>query len=529
MKLCTLPLLAGRNIDSSFVVPTVASCIDLVVHLAHRPRRPATRRRDRRADRRDDRMRRSTPTASSPARRRPRATGGPPRPAREIRRRRPGSRAWCWAEPRDEPHPRRAARARGAARGLAAALAGARARRRASSRRSRHPRRARARRARRGTARGGRGSRAPCSPSSRCRRTGGVPDARAHRRRRGARRRARAARGARPGHAATCGEPGGMARCGRSPRGVGACRHVASRERRCAGGTRACVHAARVRRVRRATTTAAATSALPRRLKATLADPVADRMLETLRMAREVGGSDVTAVLRGLSGYLREDAALRAEVIARQSWIRNAARLGVAAPWLLLVVLASRHETLVAYDSAAGSTLIIVGVVGDDRGVSPHGRARSTARGAPMASLNAISPIGAVLGALLGLGLWLIVSTVPRLGRPRLVERVAPYVADLSAEARAMLAQRPSGPARCSGVVVAPLARRLRAIAHGVAGRQRRDREAASPVGLHGFGRAVPRRAARVGGRGIRGRRLRSRSPHRRSPRCPRSCASRCR
>src|SRR5918993_286324 len=32
-KLCTLPLLAGRNIDSSFVVPTVASCVDLVVHL----------------------------------------------------------------------------------------------------------------------------------------------------------------------------------------------------------------------------------------------------------------------------------------------------------------------------------------------------------------------------------------------------------------------------------------------------------------------------------------------------------------
>ena len=33
VKLCTLPLLAGRNIDASFVVPTVASCIDLVVHL----------------------------------------------------------------------------------------------------------------------------------------------------------------------------------------------------------------------------------------------------------------------------------------------------------------------------------------------------------------------------------------------------------------------------------------------------------------------------------------------------------------
>jgi len=99
------------------------------------------------------------------------------------------------------------------------------------------------------------------------------------------------------------------------------------------------------------------------RLKASLADPTADRILETLRMAREVGGSDVTAVLRGLSGYLREDAALRAEVVARQSWIRNAARLGVAAPWLLLIVLASRRETLVAYDSAPGSVLIVVGVV----------------------------------------------------------------------------------------------------------------------------------------------------------------------
>lgn len=32
VKLCTLPLLAGRNIDGAFVVPTVASCIELVVH-----------------------------------------------------------------------------------------------------------------------------------------------------------------------------------------------------------------------------------------------------------------------------------------------------------------------------------------------------------------------------------------------------------------------------------------------------------------------------------------------------------------
>ena len=34
IKTCTLPLLAGENVSASFVVPTVASSIDLVVHLA---------------------------------------------------------------------------------------------------------------------------------------------------------------------------------------------------------------------------------------------------------------------------------------------------------------------------------------------------------------------------------------------------------------------------------------------------------------------------------------------------------------
>ncbi|TYL50174.1 CpaF family protein [Nocardioides sp. BGMRC 2183] len=33
-KMCTLPLLAGENISSRFVVPTVASSVDLVVHLS---------------------------------------------------------------------------------------------------------------------------------------------------------------------------------------------------------------------------------------------------------------------------------------------------------------------------------------------------------------------------------------------------------------------------------------------------------------------------------------------------------------
>ncbi|WP_285035876.1 type II secretion system F family protein [Plantibacter sp. ME-Dv--P-095] len=98
-------------------------------------------------------------------------------------------------------------------------------------------------------------------------------------------------------------------------------------------------------------------------LKTALADPVADRILETVRMARDVGGTELPAVLRALSAGLREESAIRTEAEARQSWVVNAARLGVAAPWAILLLLSSRPETSAAYNSREGAVLIIAGVV----------------------------------------------------------------------------------------------------------------------------------------------------------------------
>lgn len=99
------------------------------------------------------------------------------------------------------------------------------------------------------------------------------------------------------------------------------------------------------------------------RLKVALADPVADRIVETLRMARQVGGSELTPVLRALASSVRADAALRAEVESRQSWIRGAAALGVAAPWVILALLALRPEGARAYGSPEGVVLILAGGV----------------------------------------------------------------------------------------------------------------------------------------------------------------------
>lgn len=93
-------------------------------------------------------------------------------------------------------------------------------------------------------------------------------------------------------------------------------------------------------------------------LKGRLADPVADRIVEALRLTREVGGTDLGRLLRTLATFLREDLAVRGELEARQSWTVNGARVAVAGPWVVLALLATRPETAAAYDSAAGMALL---------------------------------------------------------------------------------------------------------------------------------------------------------------------------
>ena len=97
------------------------------------------------------------------------------------------------------------------------------------------------------------------------------------------------------------------------------------------------------------------------RLKERLSDPVADRLIESLRIAREVGGSDLGRLLRTLSAFLREDARTRAELETRQGWTVNAARLAVTAPWIVLAMLSSRPDSLQAYSRPAGVLVLAVG------------------------------------------------------------------------------------------------------------------------------------------------------------------------
>lgn len=97
------------------------------------------------------------------------------------------------------------------------------------------------------------------------------------------------------------------------------------------------------------------------RLKDHLADPVGDRVVEGLRIAREVGGGELGRLLRSLSGYLREDARTRSELESRQAWAVNGARLAVAAPWLVLLMLSLQREVISRYASPAGVVVLVAG------------------------------------------------------------------------------------------------------------------------------------------------------------------------
>jgi tight adherence protein B len=96
-------------------------------------------------------------------------------------------------------------------------------------------------------------------------------------------------------------------------------------------------------------------------LKGRLADPVGDRVVEGLRVAREVGGGDLGRLLRSMSGQLREESRTRAELVSRQSWAVNGARMAVAAPWLVLLMMSFQRDVIARYSSPGGIVVLVLG------------------------------------------------------------------------------------------------------------------------------------------------------------------------
>ena len=99
------------------------------------------------------------------------------------------------------------------------------------------------------------------------------------------------------------------------------------------------------------------------RLRSELSDPVGDRVVVSLGLAHDVGGTDLVRVLRTLSDFVREDLRVRKEVQARWSWTVTAARVAAAAPWVVLLLMAARPEAAAAFNSSTGAIVVATGAV----------------------------------------------------------------------------------------------------------------------------------------------------------------------
>lgn len=91
-----------------------------------------------------------------------------------------------------------------------------------------------------------------------------------------------------------------------------------------------------------------------------LEDPQADKFVVSLQIAHEVGGADLGVLLRTLSEVMREELVLRGEIVARQSWTVNGAKLAVAAPWVTALVLSTRDTAANVYMSAGGIRMLAI-------------------------------------------------------------------------------------------------------------------------------------------------------------------------
>ena len=91
------------------------------------------------------------------------------------------------------------------------------------------------------------------------------------------------------------------------------------------------------------------------------ASAVGDRVAETLRLAGECGGAGVMHGLVALARDVRRESSVQAEVRARAAWIRVAAVVGALAPWIAVLVLATRPEGRQAYGTIEGTLVLLVG------------------------------------------------------------------------------------------------------------------------------------------------------------------------
>lgn len=98
------------------------------------------------------------------------------------------------------------------------------------------------------------------------------------------------------------------------------------------------------------------------RLKLQLEDAHSDRTLELIHLTQQLGGRGYLAAIQGFSAQIREQHALDGELAAKQGWIKGTAKLAVASPWIIVLLLSARPENASIYNSTGGIFILALGL-----------------------------------------------------------------------------------------------------------------------------------------------------------------------
>jgi tight adherence protein B len=97
-------------------------------------------------------------------------------------------------------------------------------------------------------------------------------------------------------------------------------------------------------------------------IKGRFHDALADQVCEVLDYARGTGSRDTAITLRTLGDFIRSDIAVRGEIRAKHGWIKNSALIAAAAPWILLLILSTQANTVKAFSTPGGVSVLFAGV-----------------------------------------------------------------------------------------------------------------------------------------------------------------------
>ena len=89
---------------------------------------------------------------------------------------------------------------------------------------------------------------------------------------------------------------------------------------------------------------------------------ICDSTIETLRLVNDSGGAGYLSALRHQSRAIRASSSVSQQIQAKQGWVLGTAKVAVAAPWLIVVLLSGRTENAAAYSSLQGSMLLFAGL-----------------------------------------------------------------------------------------------------------------------------------------------------------------------